>query len=179
MFSKEKTGFEFQTYKPFAFCIPLGFGIKKAFHSTAGIKLEASYRFTNTDYLDDVSTFYYDRDKLKEQMTEHAGVDLANIAYTMSGTQTGAEFLYVGQAIFDENGQYDYPPNSTPAPELGLESAYYITRTRTEPGMERGGPKYDDSYMFLTFSVYKKLTNTPKTMRIANSSSKRRIKASF
>ena len=160
----------------------MGFGIKKAFHSTAGIKLEASYRFTNTDYLDDVSTVYYDRNKLREEMIRAygtAGEDLADAAYIMSGTQTGAEFLYVGQALLDENGQYDYPPNSTPAPELGLESAYYLSRTRTEPGMERGGPKYDDSYMFLTFSVYKKLTNTPKTMRIANSNSKRRIKASF
>ena len=42
-------------------------------------------------------------------------------------------------------------------------------KLRTEPGFKRGGADYDDSYMFLTFSVYKKLTNTPKTMRIANS----------
>ena len=43
-----------------AICVPAGFGIKKAFNSQGGIKLEAGYRFTNTDYLDDVSDVYYD-----------------------------------------------------------------------------------------------------------------------
>jgi len=66
-------------------------------------------------------------------------------------------------------------------PDSDLEGTnpYRLVRTRTEAGHERGGPNYNDSYMFLTFSVYKKLSNTPKTMRIANSSSKRKIKASF
>ena len=180
IFSEEVTGKEHSTYKNFAICIPFGFGIKKAFHSTAGIKLEAGYRFTNTDYLDDVSTVYYDRDKLKEQMTEHAGVELANIAYIMSGTQTGAQYEYVGYATtYDIDGNPIYPNGATPVSDIGGTNPYRLTRTRTEPGHERGGPKYDDSYMFLTFSVYKKLTNTPKNMRIANSGSKRRIKASF
>ena len=147
-FSEKVTGQKYSTYKNLAICVPLGFGIKKAFHSTAGIKFEASYRFTNTDYLDDVSDFYYDKDKLKEKMTDAFGAELANRAYIMSGTQTGAIL------------------NSDDI-------------THTEPGMERGGPNYNDSYMFLSFSVYKKFTNTPKNMRIANSSSRRKIKASF
>ena len=33
-------------------------------HLKSGIKLEAGFRFTNTDYLDDVSTNYYNREKL-------------------------------------------------------------------------------------------------------------------
>ena len=180
MFSEEVTGKKYQTYKPFAICIPFGFGIKKAFHSTAGIKLEASYRFTNTDYLDDVSNVYYDRDKLKEQMLPLYGSILADRAYTMSGTQTGAEYLYIGYAQdLDANGNPIYPDGAEAASDLGGTNPYRVMRTRTEPGFKRGGADYDDSYMFLTFSVYKKLTNTPKTMRIANSGSKRRIKASF
>ena len=31
--------------------------------------------------------------------------------------------------------------------------------TNTEPGMARGGEKGNDSYIFLTLSVYKKITN--------------------
>ena len=180
MFSEAVTGKKHQTYKPFAICIPFGFGIKKAFHSTAGVKLEASYRFTNTDYLDDVSNVYYDRDKLKEQMLPLYGSILADRAYTMSGTQTGAEYLYIGYAQdLDANGNPIYPDGAEAASDLGGTNPYRVMRTRTEPGSKRGGADYDDSYMFLTFSVYKKLTNTPKTMRIANSGSKRRIKASF
>ncbi len=180
IFSEEVTGKKYSTYSNFAICIPFGFGIKKAFHSNAGIKLEASYRFTNTDYLDDVSTFYYDRNKLKEEMIIHAGEDLANIAYIMSGTQTGAQYDNIGYAqTYDINGDPIYPDGALPDPNLGGTNPYTLVRTFTEAGHERGGPNYDDSYMFLTFSVYKKLTNTPKTMRIANSSSKRKIKASF
>ena len=40
---------------PVAMCIPMGIGIKKAFNGNGGIKLEFGFRFTNTDYLDDVS----------------------------------------------------------------------------------------------------------------------------
>ena len=179
MFTEEVTGKKYSTYKNFAICIPFGFGIKKAFHSTAGVKLEASYRFTNTDYIDDVSTFYYDKDKLRDEMTIYAGAELAQNAYTMSGTQTGAEYLVIGYAPFDENGIPVYPTNSIPASDLDGTNPYRQIRTRTEAGHERGGPNYNDSYMFLTFTIYKKLTNTPKTMRIANSGSKRKIKASF
>ena len=180
MFSEEVTGKKYSTYGNFAICIPFGFGIKKAFHSTSGIKLEASYRFTNTDYLDDVSTFYYDRDKLRDEMTIYAGAELAQNAYTMSGTQTGALWPYVGYATeMDPDGNPNYPQGSVPAPDLDGTNPYRTNLTHTEPGHERGGPNYKDSYMFFSFSVYKKLTYTPKTMRIANYGSKRKIKAAF
>ena len=48
------------TYGPVAICIPMGLGLKKAFNGNGGIKLEFGFRFTNTDYLDDVSGNYYD-----------------------------------------------------------------------------------------------------------------------
>ena len=180
MFSEEVTGKANSTYSNFAICIPFGFGIKKAFHSTAGIKLEASYRFTNTDYLDDVSTFYYDRDKLRDEMTIHVGAELAQNAYVMSGTQTGATYTYIGYATeLNIDGDPIYPEGADPASDLGGTNPYRLMKTRTEPGFKRGGADSNDSYMFLSFSVYKKLINTPKTMKIANSSSKRRIKASF
>jgi hypothetical protein len=133
----EKKG---STYKKFAICIPFGFGIKKSFSNTFGINLEASYRFTNTDYLDDVSTNYYDRDKLKTEMTNLYNADVGNNAYIMSGTQTG-------------NG--------------------------TNPGDQRGNPKSDDSYMFLTISVYKKLTKSQNYFKSRGASTTRKLRSSF
>ena len=128
-FSEKATGKKYSTYKNFALCFPIGFGIKKAFHSNAGIKFEASYRFTNTDYIDDVSSNYYDREKLRTEMNQAFGEELAKRAYVMSGTSTGSV-------------------------EINSNSTY------TEPGMSRGLANFNDSYIFLTLSVYKTITKT-------------------
>lgn len=45
-------------YKSFAFCFPLGMGIKYNLIRNINVALEVSYRYTTTDYLDDVSTTY-------------------------------------------------------------------------------------------------------------------------
>jgi len=47
-----------QPYKNYAFCIPLTIGFKYALNTNLNIFSEFRYRFTNTDYLDDVSTTY-------------------------------------------------------------------------------------------------------------------------
>jgi len=44
---------------------PVGFGVNMMLTNNIKIGLDFSYRFTFTDYLDDVSTFYYDNDKLR------------------------------------------------------------------------------------------------------------------
>ncbi|MFY7964262.1 MAG: DUF6089 family protein [Chitinophagaceae bacterium] len=45
-------------YKNYAFCMPLTLGFKYAFSPSMNVFTELRYRFTNTDYLDDVSTTY-------------------------------------------------------------------------------------------------------------------------
>jgi hypothetical protein len=47
-------------YSSMAFAVPFGVGIKYAIHEGLNIGAEVVYRFTNTDYLDDVSTTYVD-----------------------------------------------------------------------------------------------------------------------
>ncbi len=47
-----------KVYKPYAFCFPVSVGFKYSFSNTINLYAELSYRFTNTDYLDDVSTTY-------------------------------------------------------------------------------------------------------------------------
>ena len=140
----------------------MGFGIKKAFNGNGGIKLEAAYRFTNTDYIDDVSTVYYKYDD-------------ASISSKMSGTGSGATRTYVGYAP-DGN----YPSGAILAPELGGTNPYILNNlTYTEPGVKRGNPENDDSYMYLTLSAYKKFNNSAKAYRTINMHQKRKIKASF
>jgi hypothetical protein len=47
-----------KTYSTMAACFPLGMGLKLALNENINIGLEVVYRFTTTDYLDDVSTTY-------------------------------------------------------------------------------------------------------------------------
>jgi hypothetical protein len=50
-------------YGTMAACFPIGFGIKYAASSKVNVSFEISYRFTTTDYIDDVSTTYVGIDK--------------------------------------------------------------------------------------------------------------------
>ena len=45
-------------YSNQAFCFPLGMGVKYNLNKNINLAFELSYRFTNTDYLDDVSKTY-------------------------------------------------------------------------------------------------------------------------
>ncbi len=47
-------------YSSMAICIPFGAGIKYSFNEKVNIGFEVLHRFTNTDYLDDVSKTYVD-----------------------------------------------------------------------------------------------------------------------
>ncbi len=47
-------------YKTFSWCLPVGAGIKYDMAGLINFRLEFLYRFTGTDYLDDVSTRYAD-----------------------------------------------------------------------------------------------------------------------
>jgi len=180
-----------KTYEKFAVCIPLGIGIKKSFHGTAGIKLEAGFRFTRTDYLDDVSTRYFNPETL---LAWHNDFDGPNSA-TMSGTNY---MLNPEDGIFSVIVKYgNSPPTSADYTSLGIvdgslseisnqdfvntygEGWYSADFYKTAPGQIRGNPTNLDSYMFLTLSAYKKFKNTQKSFKIANSSLKRKIKASF
>ena len=47
-------------YSTMALCIPFGVGVKYNLNSRMNLGFEVVYRFTNTDYLDDVSTTFVD-----------------------------------------------------------------------------------------------------------------------
>lgn len=50
-------------YSTMALCFPISFGVKYAITDRVNFSFEVGYRFTNTDYLDDVSTTYVGADK--------------------------------------------------------------------------------------------------------------------
>ena len=89
-----------EPYSGVSGCIPLGFGIRKAFNGNGGIKLEASYRFTFTDYIDDVSTVYYNNDYLADNVSA--------VAAQMADPSLGATYYNS-----DGNGNLDGPYTHT------------------------------------------------------------------
>lgn len=46
-------------YSAVAFCMPLGMGVKYNINPNINLSFEVAYRFTTTDYLDDVSSYYF------------------------------------------------------------------------------------------------------------------------
>lgn len=55
-----------EKYKRTQVCIPMGIGLKYTIDRRWGISLEYGLRYTFTDYIDDVSKTYYDRDALAQ-----------------------------------------------------------------------------------------------------------------
>ena len=53
-------------YSNFQVCVPMGIGLRKALSKQISIGAELQYTKTFTDYVDDVSTIYYDNEKLAE-----------------------------------------------------------------------------------------------------------------
>ena len=178
-----------KTYKPVAVCIPLGIGIQKAFNQNMGIKAELGIRYTFTDYIDDVSGLYYDKNLLAEYNEN------GNLAATMSGTGSGdapsaygeqGTYRYVGYATtYDANGNPIYPNFSSDFLTIDNNVLYsgtnpwYMDKTYTEVGFKRGNPNNNDYYAFLNVSFYKKFSSHGKVYKSIHSKEKRKIKASF
>ena len=155
-----------KTYSNFSICVPIGFGLEKAFSGNSGLKLEAGFRYTMTDYLDDVSRDYYNRTDLELQY--------GNLAATMSGTHSGNTYLYTGYA---SNGNYPDGAITNTAPPGSQE--YKIYKTYTEPLDQRGNHEDNDCYGFITMSFYKKIKSKTKAYRKISMYKKRKVKASF
>ncbi len=88
-----------EEYDNFQFCIPMGFGIRRAFTKNWSGGLEVQYTKTFTDYIDDVSTNYYDNEVLLQERGEVAayladpslGTNPELASQTNTGEQRGDE----------------------------------------------------------------------------------------
>lgn len=61
-----------EEYENFSLAIPFGIGVRKALSKNMSIGLEMQYTKTFTDYIDDVSTVYYDNDVILDSRGEIA-----------------------------------------------------------------------------------------------------------
>jgi len=59
-------------YSTLAICIPLGVGIKYNISERMNLSFEVTHRFTNTDYLDDVSTTYIGKARFGDPLSSAA-----------------------------------------------------------------------------------------------------------
>ncbi len=85
-------------YSRFSFCIPYGIGFKNALSSEWTVGFEAGIRKTFTDYIDDVSTVYYDNNAILAAKGQMAA-DLADPSlYDLPGHN-------VDQVAFGSNKQ--------------------------------------------------------------------------
>lgn len=118
-----------EEYKNYNVCIPVGFGFRKAINLNWGVSLEFSHTFTFTDYIDDVSGFYYDPNEL---YSYHGGGN------------TGTQAAYLSN-----------PTNNSIADYFGTPNYF----DPTTPGFQRGDPDDRDGYLFAMLSVNYKIKN--------------------
>jgi hypothetical protein len=76
-----------KAYGTMAVCVPIGMGVKYAVTDKVNISFEIAYRFTTTDYIDDVSTTYVGPDKFP---ASSVAAQLQDRSYEL-GTPIGVE----------------------------------------------------------------------------------------
>ena len=81
-------------YSPFAFSLAFGSALYYNINKNYKIGIEYSYRFTNTDYIDDVSTVYYDKEIIRQAKGDKAAFlsdrsSGENPNWTATGQQRG------------------------------------------------------------------------------------------
>lgn len=79
-----------KAYGTMAVCIPVGMGVKYAVTDKVNVSFEVAYRFTTTDYIDDVSTTYIGIDKFPSSNPPSAAALLQDRSYA-TGTPIGVE----------------------------------------------------------------------------------------
>jgi len=79
-----------KAYGTMAVCIPIGFGVKYAITDKINFSFDISYRFTTTDYIDDVSTTYIGIDKFPSPNPPSVAALLQDRSYA-TGTPIGIE----------------------------------------------------------------------------------------
>jgi len=122
-------------YSKFTPVVPVGFGLAKKFMGFWSAGLEFSYRKTFTDYLDDVSTIYYDNNKIKATYGDVAAY-LADpsLGYFIDGNGNQVPLNSTGEDL--QRGD----PNNLDAYLLGVINVrFYLA------GLNKGRKRYKKS----------------------------------
>lgn len=97
------------SYSKFQLVVPLGFGLGVQVSSRWQLALEMNYRFTFTDYLDDVSTRYRDSGSFSDPLAAmladrrpEIGLDKAPAGSTRGNSKTNDGYLLFGFKAFHQ-----------------------------------------------------------------------------
>ncbi len=127
-------------YKRIAMVIPFGISAKYSINRNVSISLEYNFRFTFTDYMDDVSGYYFDPNAIA---AANGGI----------GSESGDAAAYL----------------SNPAIPLEKEDGTIFIaggQSPSSPAQQRGDATTNDTYMFailaLNYKFTSKKTNRPK-----------------
>ena len=80
-----------KAYSTMAICFPIGFGFKFALSEKLNLSFEVTHRFTNTDYIDDVSTTYIGIDKFPDPSSGKSLAGIMQDRSYVSGEPIGVE----------------------------------------------------------------------------------------
>ena len=96
-------------YQKFTLIVPVGFGLAYKISSQWQLGLELSYRFTFTDFLDDVSTNYQDPNSFSNSVAEaladrrpEIGLDKAPAGSPRGNSDTNDGYLLFGVKVFHD-----------------------------------------------------------------------------
>lgn len=119
-------------YSLVTYSIPFGLGFRKIYNDRWDIGIEAGFRFTGSDYLDDVSTNYADPNILRSQLAR----DMANRSLEEYAARSGNSRLQTVKNI------------------TGIENPFSQTAI---PGYDvgdvRGIPDRKDAYLLTSFHI--------------------------
>ena len=82
-------------YKPVTVVLPIGVGFRRSIGRDMGLKLELTHRFTFSDYIDDVSTNYYD-DSIIQTSKGNVAAYLADPSFKNDGLNNTGHGLQRG-----------------------------------------------------------------------------------
>jgi len=127
---------EGKSYSNLQFSVPAGLGLRYKLAIQWDLELEVTYRYTTTDYLDDVSGNYSNPDQL--------GSDLARQMSNRSASLTGS---------FNRGGRdLNFIRNTLEEQFVDLGSGYSYS-TSHAPGNKRGSAIGPDSYFLISLRV--------------------------
>ena len=124
-----------EPYKKYGVIVPVGFGLRYGLSREWGIKLELAHRFTFTDYIDDVSTVYYDNDAIANAYGSQAAY-FANPTLNIIPTYTDGSYEYNPTKAGMQRGD----PTDRDGYMYAVLGVYYRPRA-TAKGRYRGGSR--------------------------------------
>ncbi len=123
------------TYDLVQLNVPMGFGVKWTYNDTWAISLEAGYRLTFTDYIDDVSKDYVDPSVFTQNMDGKTAALAAALARRSSEIDSGNVLDYVTKP----GEQRGNPEKNDAYYTISLRFGYYLDPTSMGGGGGRQG----------------------------------------